>query len=294
MTNGSPRALPFAGDCASTPAVRRLGVIGHPIAHSLSPAMHRAALASLGRTDVTYEAVDVTPTELSRFVTRGELEGFNVTLPHKQSVIALLAEIDDVARAIGAVNTVVRERGRLVGTNTDAIGFVRSLEEEGVALRGVRALVLGAGGAARAVVVGLRDAGAESIAVTARREEAAKTLARDLSRPGLAVTAHGFDVLAHLAPRADLVVQATSATLGVDAEAFARDIPFEAFPPSATVVDLVYRPRITSVLRRAREHELRTVDGTGMLVHQGASALSRWLGVEPPIDVMRRALLASL
>ncbi len=272
----------------------RLGVVGHPIAHSLSPAMVAAALAALGRTDVTYDAFDVPPEGLARFFSRDGFAGVNVTLPHKQSVIPLLDEIDDVARAIGAVNTVVRDRGRLLGTNTDAAGLVRALEEEGVVVRGAGVLVLGAGGAARAAVVGLGGVGARSIAVVARREGEAEALATDLAGSAPVLTAHGLDALARLAPEIDLLVQATSATLGAGAESFALGIPFEAFEKTTTVMDLVYRPRITAVLRRAEEHGLRTVDGTGMLVHQGAAALSRWLGVAAPIDVMRSALLEAL
>jgi shikimate dehydrogenase len=274
--------------------VIRLGVIGHPVGHSLSPIMHGAALAALGRDDVSYEAIDVPPAELARFVRTNVLDGLNVTLPHKQAVIPILAEVDEVARAIGAVNTIVREGERLVGTNTDALGLVRSLEEEGITLRGARCVVLGSGGAARAAVVGLCDAGVASIAVVARRAPAAAVLARELARPGVVLSAHAQDALARAASGVELLIQATSATLGPEAEPFARAIPFEALDRSATVVDLVYRPRVTTVLRRARDHGLRTVDGTGMLVHQGAAALSRWLGVAAPIDVMREAVLGAL
>ena len=271
-----------------------LGVIGHPIAHSLSPVMHRAALAALGRQDVTYDALDVTPDALERFVRGTTLAGFNVTLPHKQTVIPFLREIDEVARAIGAVNTVFREGDRLVGTNTDAIGLVRALEDEGVRIAGARALVLGAGGAARAAVVGLRDAGAESVAIVARRPEAAAALASALARPRFAPTAHAPSEIARLAPTIDLLIQATSAPLGPDAELFAVSIPLRSLPKSAIVMDLVYRPRITALLRHAREEGLRVVDGTGMLVHQGASALSRWLQVAAPVEVMRSALAQAL
>jgi shikimate dehydrogenase len=272
----------------------RLGVIGHPIGHSLSPIMHGAALAALGRADVRYEAIDVPPSELAAFVARRELSGFNVTLPHKRAVLPLLADVDETARAIGAVNTVYRDGERLVGTNTDAAGLVDSLEEEGVALAGARVLVLGAGGAARAAVVGLADAGVSAISVAARREEAAVSLVRELARSSVRLTAHGVDGLRALAPHIDLFVQATSAPLGAEAEVFARALPLDALAPTAVVLDLVYRPRKTAVLRFAEAHGLRTIDGTGMLVHQGARALSRWLGVSAPVDVMKRALDAAL
>lgn len=269
----------------------RLGVIGHPIAHSLSPVMHRAALDALGRADVTYDAIDVPPGELGAALARLAGEGFvglNVTLPHKTSVLPLLASVDATARAIGAVNTLVREGGAWVGTNTDATGLARSLAESGVVVRDARAVVLGTGGAARASVVALEDAA--ELVVVGRRLTGAEDVAR--LHPG--ARAATFDALPRVLEGAGLLIQATSATLGDEAEAYAGGIPLEALPREAVVVDLVYRPRETALLARARAAGHPVVDGVGMLVHQGAASLTRWLGLAPSVDVMRAAVERAL
>lgn len=277
----------------TTAGTRWLGVLGWPVGHTRSPAIHTAALAATG-VDAVYLAFAVPPTELPAAVAGlralGAL-GANVTLPHKEHVMALLDEVEPAARAIGAVNTIVREGERLVGANTDGAGLARSLDEEGVVLRGARAMVVGAGGAARASVVGLADAGAAEITVVARRLEQAERLARELGDrvPIRAVELAG--PLAEAASRTDLLVQATSATLGgsPDAGAFAASLPLAALPAHAAVVDLVYVPRQTAVLEIAAARQLRCVDGLGMLVHQAALAFERWTGVSAPIEAMRRA-----
>lgn len=269
----------------------RLGVLGHPIAHSLSPVMHRAALDGLGRADVTYEAIDVRPDVLGETLARLGAEGYvglNVTLPHKTAVIAHLGSIDAHARAIGAVNTLAWEQGTWIGTNTDVVGLSRSLAESHVSVIGARAIVLGTGGAARATVMALAEA--REVVVIGRRIAAAEGVARLHPR----ASAGAFDELARVLGGAQLLVQATSATLGADADAFARAIPLAMLAREAVVVDLVYRPRETALLARARASGLRTVDGVGMLVHQGAASLTRWLAVEPSVDAMRDAVVRAL
>jgi len=259
--------------------------------------MHEAAYRALG-IDATYERVHVTPDELADFIGRLAAEGFrgvNVTLPHKEVVGALLDTISDRARVIGAVNSITIEKdGPLVGDNTDAPGLVRSLEEAGFAPEGARVVVLGAGGAARAAVVGLAEAGASTITIAARREVAAEALIADLdsvTAPTLARSAMG-ESLRTVFQDTDLLVQATSATLASspDAEAFAAALPMDALPSSATVVDLVYVPQQTTVLVAAAARELRVVDGLGMLVCQGALSFERWLGQPAPLSAMRHAL----
>lgn len=269
----------------------RLAVIGHPIAHSLSPRMHRAALDALGRADVTYEAIEVAPgrleAELGRLASEG-LVGLNVTLPHKVAVLSHAVEVDAIARAIGAANTLTRTPRGWAATNTDAPGLARSLAESGVAIRGARAVVLGTGGAARATALALSEA-AELVVVgrdPAKAREVASLHARGEGAP--------WPALGAALAQATLLVQATSATLGEGADAFAASLPLERLAASSVVVDLVYRPRVTALLARAEARGLRTVDGVGMLVHQGALALERWLGVEAPVDVMRAALLSAL
>jgi shikimate dehydrogenase len=280
-----------------------LAVIGHPIAHSLSPLMHGAAIAALG-IDASYRAIDIAPRDLAAEITamraRG-MRGLNVTLPHKETIGDLLDEVDDEARAIGAVNTVVIEGARWIGTNTDARGLLRSLVEGGVDPHGARVVILGAGGAARAAAFGMAGAGAARVTIAARSVERASALGRDLA---LALGAAGTVAITDLASVAslerdlagcDLLIQATSATLDPDAgRALVGSLPLDALPRSSTVVDLVYRPRRTALIAAADARGLRTVDGVGMLVHQGALALERWLGIAAPIDVMRRAALGAL
>jgi len=269
------------------------GIFGWPVAHSRSPAMHNAAFAALGIPGV-YVAFPVAPQRLRDAVTGVRamgIAGLNVTLPHKEAIMDLVDAVDPAARAIGAVNTIYRDGDRLVGENTDAPGLARALSEAGVDLTDKHVTVLGAGGAARASVVGLGLAGARRIAVAARREEAAHTLVADVhgAVPNTTVVAIPMPSLADALRATDVLVQATSATLGdpQQAEAFARSLPLSALPGHAVVTDLVYKPRVTSVLHICQARGLATVDGTGMLLHQGALAFERWTGRSAPLDVMR-------
>jgi len=276
---------------------RVYGIFGWPVAHSRSPAMHNAAFAALGL-DAVYVPLAVQPERLGRAVEAVRalgIAGFNVTLPHKTEVIALLDELTPAARAVAAVNTVIRREALLVGDNTDAVGLARSLLEAGVALQGASAVVLGAGGAARAAVFGLASAGAVRITVAARNRPAAAALVAELAphAPGATLTACALDAeLTSALTGCSLLIQATSATLGASesADAFAASLPLDALPPSATVCDLVYKPLRTAVRARADALGLRTVAGIGMLLHQGALAFERWTGQSAPIEVMRQAL----
>jgi shikimate dehydrogenase len=276
---------------------RVFGVFGWPVAHSRSPAMHNAAFAALGL-DAVYVPFAVPPDKLARAieaVATLDVAGVNVTLPHKSAIMPLLAQVEPVAQAIGAVNTVVRDGARLIGTNTDAEGLARALREAGVELSGARVVVLGAGGAARASVVGLAQAGAARIEVSARRADQAAALVAELAAhtPGCAL--HAGDMgpaLRDALASASLLVQATSATLGesAGARAFSDALPLDALSRSAVVCDLVYKPLETTLLARARGLGLRGVDGLGMLLHQGALAFERWTGRPAPVAVMRKAL----
>ena len=271
---------------------RVYGILGHPVGHSLSPVMHRAAFEAAG-IDAAYVSFAVTPALLPQAIAGLRalgIAGANVTLPHKEAVVALLDDVEDDARAIGAVNTIVRDGDRLIGTNTDAPGLVAALVEAGFDPRGRSFVVLGTGGAARAAVVGLARAGASRVEVWGRREERARELATSLTRAA-PCTEPTVDLRAAF-ERADAVVQATSATLegSPDAEAFTDSLPLDALPVHAVVNDLVYRPLETAVLRAAKAHGLATIDGLGMLAHQGALAFARWTGVAGMAGVMRRAL----
>jgi len=255
------------------------GVVLHPAGHTRSPAMHNAAFRFLG-IDAVYVAFDVPPEELGRALAGARALGLRqlaVSLPHKVAVMEHLDEVDATARAIGAVNTVTREGDRLIGSNTDWLGAVRALEQE-TGLEGARAVVLGAGGSARAVVWGLRERGA-SVTVLNRSVDKAEALARELDAAGagplsaLAATPH------------DVLVNTTSVGLRSDASPVAAG----AISPDATVLDAVYDPRDTRLLQDARAHGARTVAGKWMLVHQAAAQLERWTGHAAPVDVMADA-----
>lgn len=277
------------------------GLLGHPVAHSRSPAMQNAAFRAAG-VDAVYGTFDVAPERLPAAIaslrTLG-VAGANVTVPHKTAVGAYLDVIEPVARALGAVNTIVREAdGRLHGTNTDAEGLTRALAEAGAALSGARGVVLGSGGAARAAVVGLARAGAVEIMVAARREAAARALLASVrgacgaARLATSPLGQGGRLRAAFA-EADIVVQATSATMdAASAASFVAALPVGALRPQAWVTDLVYAPRDTALLAAARARGARTLDGLGMLLHQGALAFERWTGRPAPLSVMRAALAA--
>lgn len=273
----------------------RLGIFGWPAAHSKSPQMHESAARALG-IELRYELFEVSPDDLAEAVRRKHeagIDGYNLTLPHKEAIMPLLDEIVPAARAIGAVNTVVRVDERYVGHNTDAPGLARSLEEAGVAVDNAAVVVLGAGGAARAAVVGLSNAGADEITVLSRRPEQSEALTKSLAQHvSCNLDAAPLSEASWYFETATLVVQATSATLESNPGAieFAASLPIEALPPEAAVVDMVYKPLKTSVLARAEERGLTIVDGLGMLLHQGAIAFEMWTGFEPPLDVMRSAL----
>lgn len=274
-----------------------LGILGWPVAHSRSPAMHGAAILALGL-DADYVRFPVRPERLAAAVEGLRalgVDGANVTLPHKAAVLPLLDEVDEAARAIGAVNTIVRDGERLLGINTDAPGLVRSLTEAHVRLDRSRVVVLGAGGAARAAVVGLAQAGASEIVVAARRPALAQRLLDEVAPALRSAQSRASDMqhdLEESFASATLLVQATSATLDgkAGAQAFADALPVATLHASCVVTDLVYAPRQTTVLAAAAARGLTTVDGLGMLLYQGVIAFERWTGAEAPVDVMRAAL----
>ena len=255
------------------------GIVLHPAAHTRSPAMHNAAFEALGL-DAAYLAFDVPPESLAAAIAGARAFGVRqlaISLPHKQTVIDHLDEIDDTARRIGAVNTVTLRDGRLVGSNTDWIGAVRALERAR-SLAGARAVVLGAGGAARAVVYGLRERGAK-VFVLNRTPERARELADDLGADG----SGSLEDLAALPY--DVLVNATSVGLRSDASPARAEV----LRPEAVVMDSVYDPEETRLLRDAAARGAQHVSGKWMLVHQAAEQLRLWSGREPPIEVMAEA-----
>ena len=261
----------------------RLAVLGHPVAHSRSPAMHNAALAALGlAAEWHYEAIDVPPQELEARVRAMPGEGFagaNVTVPHKEAALALADAPTEVAREIGAANTLVFAEGRVHAHNTDAGGLLAALP--GTPLD-ARALVLGAGGAARAVVWALVGEGAR-VEVWNRTESRAQALCSQLGGKAVASPSQA---------EYDLIVNTSSAGLG-GGDPFA-ELPLapSGFVAGQIVVDMVYGSAPSPLLRAAAEAGAATVDGIEVLVQQGALSLQLWTGREPPLEVMRAAARA--
>lgn len=268
------------------------GLIGYPVGHSLSPAMHYAAFEALGM-DGRYELWETTaedlPGRLASLREPGVLGG-NVTVPHKQAVMPLVDDVTETARRIGAVNTVISRDGRLTGDNTDAYGFSRSLRDVVEPESIDRAVVVGAGGAARAVLVSLREAGITNVIVINRTLERARSLVASLPVDGQPpIVAGGWDALDDVARAAGLIVNATAVGWHGDETPFDSAI-VDALPGNAVVMDLTYRR--TALLNAAEARKLEAIDGLPMLIHQGARSFELWTGVAPPVDVMTSAVLA--
>jgi shikimate dehydrogenase len=276
----------------------RVAVLGHPVGHSRSPAMHNAAFAALGL-DWAYEAIDVAPADFAALVAAMPDRGFagaNVTIPHKLRALEAADTKSPVAEAVGAANTLVFADGRIHAENTDAEGFLTALRERAPeAPAGQRALVLGAGGAGRAVVFALLQAGAARVEIWNRHPERAERLAAEL-----AGAAQGADLAANAHPtlqNIDLLINATS--VGMAPQEGAPEVaidgdPIKELPVSADelddrliVVDLVYRQECTPLMRAANARGLRCADGIDVLVHQGAASFRLWTGMSAPLGAMR-------
>lgn len=264
-----------------TAQTRLAGVIGWPVRHSRSPQIHNAAYRALGL-DWCYLALPVAPGDVPAALAGMRslgIEGLSVTMPHKAAAAASVDQLTPDAVALGAVNSVRREGGVLVGDNTDGGGFVDSLLAEGVDPAGRRCVVLGTGGAARAVVRALALAGAVAVAVIGRNPQRAGTCA---SLAGTAGSTAGPEALAG----ADLLVNATPVGMGDD-HGLAADPA--SLPDHCVVADLVYHPERTPLLAAAEDRGLRTVGGIGMLVHQAARQVEAWTGLPAPVELMRAA-----
>jgi shikimate dehydrogenase len=260
------------------------GIVGWPVEHSLSPAMHNAAFEELGL-NWAYLAFSVHPDRIGEAVAglaAAGCAGLNVTIPHKQAVLDLCSTLSPAARAIGAVNTLVPDgAGGFRGDNTDAEGFIRSVDEAApLDVQGADVLVIGAGGAARAVTFALKERGAV-VRVANRSPEKAVELGVHVPFVPAALN--------QTASQAAMVVNATS--LGMGSDDVPPDLPLQGLGPDQVVVDLVYRPGGTPWLAAAAARGARTVDGLGMLLHQGAAAFSQWTGREAPLAAMKRGLL---
>jgi len=266
------------------------GVFGDPVRHSKSPVMMNRAFKETGL-NAAYAAFHILPGTLQAAVQGIRALGFrgvNVTIPHKEEVMLYLDEIDEGARQIGAVNTIVNEQGKLIGYNTDGIGYVRSLKEEtGFAVNNKNILMLGAGGAARGVVHALAKERPARIWIANRTPERARQLAMEMSHladiEGIAMTE-----VARVAEQADLIVNNTP--LGMHPNVNETPLDASLIGPHMVVSDLVYNPLITRFLREASAAGARIHGGLGMFVYQGAYAFEYWTGIPAPIRAMREAV----
>lgn len=274
-------------------AERNAFVCGYPIKHSRSPVIHGYWLKQYGIAG-SYRAIEVTPGDFPEFLAgmaRQGLVGGNITLPHKQAALDLVDEADAPARKIGAVNTVWLEGGRLRGTNTDWLGFAASMDASAPGWdRAGKAVILGAGGAARGILYALASRGMTGTTLVNRTVARASALAEAFA-PTVG-RACGWDELPAALAGADLVINTTSVGMDGGAEAMVDLDPVAA---GAIVSDIVYVPLETPLLREARIRDLRIVDGLGMLLHQAAPGFERWFGVRPQVtDSLRQAVLDDL
>jgi shikimate dehydrogenase len=278
------------GNIGSHTAV--LGVLGHPVGHSLSPRMHNAALRAQG-IDMVYLAFDVPPARLHDAVLglrALHFRGVNLTIPHKEAIVGLLDDVEEAAARIGSVNTVVNREGRLVGFNTDKSGFAEALRAVRPAgARGLSCFVAGAGGAARAVVAALIEGHAHEIGVYNRTPERAERLCAEASSWGTTPchTVSEHTVFA-AASEADLVVNATS--VGLDPTVKGSPIPVDTLHSRQLVIDLVYGAGPTPLIREAKGRGATAIDGKEMLVMQAAGSYELWTGRRAPVEIMQQSI----
>lgn len=269
--------------------MRTYCLIGDPVSHSLSPAMHNAAFKSLSMDDV-YIAYKVSSHELESSVESlrsVNISGFNVTIPHKIAVLQYLDEVDLLSRKAGAVNTVASIDGRFKGFNTDIQGFLQPLLNRGIDFRGLSVLLFGAGGSARAVVASLSSVtGISKLVVANRTYNKSSELSKQAELQGLTSSVSMIEEAKVMAKRFDLIVNATS--VGLQSNESILDS--EDIDGSSTVYDLVYRPVMTKLLENAREKGARVIYGYEMLLEQGAQAFEIWTGLKAPIPAMKKAL----
>ena len=270
---------------------KRLGIIGYPIDHSISPIFQQAALDYIG-IDAIYEKWEVTPEKVGDFVNQlrtPDSLGINVTLPYKRAVIPFLDEVDEWATSAGAVNTIVNQGGHLSGHNTDGPGFLQALlNETGYDPKGTSALILGAGGAARGILLALVRGGVESIVIANRTLERAGELSRLSYDNGVASEAISIsgDALNEAANSADLIVNCTSLGMSHGPDELGSPMSAAQIPATAIVNDLVYTPMLTPMLKEAAKAGATALGGLHMLIYQGVLSFKMWTGQDPPVDVM--------
>ncbi|WP_163328224.1 shikimate dehydrogenase [Desulfurobacterium thermolithotrophum] len=266
------------------------GIIGHPVKHSLSPLMQTAAFKALG-IDAVYVPFDVEPENLGEAVgglRALNVKGFNVTVPFKEEVIEYLDFVDEDAEFLGAVNTVKNEDGKLTGYNTDADGFLKSLIEEGVELKGKKVTMFGAGGAARAVGYAVLKGGAKFLNIVNRNFSKGKIVGELLGKRGnVLVFPLREDSVATLLKDTDIIINTTSVGMKPDDPLL---FDYSLIPEGITVVDIIYNPAETLLLKAAKEKGCKIINGLGMLIYQGAIAFEIWTEKKAPVDVMKRVL----
>ena len=259
------------------------GVVGNPIGHSLSPTMHNAAFLETGLNAVylAFETNDIR--DAVKGMKAMGIKGLSVTIPYKEDVIPLLNEVDDLAAKIGAVNTVVNQEGLLKGYNTDAVGALKALEEK-TEISGKRCLIVGAGGAARAIGYILKKKGADVIVVN-RSVERGESLCRDIGCTFVHLNELEFQT-------SDILINTTP--VGMTPETDLCPVPEKVLKRGMIVMDIIYNPLETRLIRAAKSMDCLTVNGLGMFIHQGAEQFRLWTGLEAPIEVMMEAVKKGL
>ena len=276
-----------------------LGVMGFPVSHSLSPVMHNAAIAAMGL-DYVYVPfpipVEQLPAAIAGLKAVQSVQGFNLTIPHKVEVMPLLDEVLPIAKAVGAVNTVKRVGDRWVGTNTDVAGFLEPLKKLNCDWENMPAVILGSGGAAKAVVAACLELGCSVIHVVGRDPKKMKkfhgAMTSQLHDYNLRV--HPWASIPHLLEVAGIVINATPIGMASDQNTPISETEMNLLPDHAIAYDLIYTPRPTKFLQIAAARGLKAIDGLEMLIHQGAIALEFWLDRPVPIEIMRQALLSKI
>ncbi|MFQ5997230.1 MAG: shikimate dehydrogenase [Dehalococcoidales bacterium] len=272
------------------------GIIGDPIEHTMSPVMHNAAFRELGL-DYVYLPFRVRQEELGKAIAGMRalnIRGLNVTIPHKVTIIPLLDKLDPLAEKIGAINTIVNEAGVLTGYNTDATGFLQALLDRGVKPEGKNVVILGAGGASRAISFILTERGASLVILNrqlTRAEELVHRIAQVFQKEVKAL-ALSEENLAKVLAKADILINTTS--VGMIPDINETPVPAELLKPGLIVFDIVYNPIQTRLLKEAEVAGAKTIDGLEMLVWQGALAFEKWIGQQAPLEVMRQEAIEAL
>lgn len=268
-------------------------VIGSPIHHSMSPQMHNQQLERFNL-NAKYIPFLIQPEDLVDGI-KGlkalNIKGFNVTIPHKEAIIPLLDQVEVSARAIGAVNTVVREGDQLIGMNTDCTGFIASLKERGVVIEKKQILVLGAGGAARAIVYGLLEAQVQTVTIANRTIERAQALANDFSPYGETIACTVAEAMKE-SIKYDMIINTTS--VGMYPNLTENPFPNVTFQTDCVVVDIIYNPFTTAFLQSAERQGCKIMNGLGMFVHQGAIAFTKWTNLQPNLREMEATVCKCL